>query len=187
MVWNEWARNWDIPQQVSFDPSNKSLTAMDHDFGANNKTLLTFNDGTKIAASMVLACDGTFSTVRTLQSDTATGTINATKPFLIDEQKTVWRGTAPNINTRGMSTFYIAQDEANVKGATANIFPAGRTTDGSSLSIIMPTSLPGRATGSEDARQRLKQALASLDVPIEPALLEAVEDVDYMLEYVRGL
>jgi hypothetical protein len=37
----------------------------------------------------------------------------------------VWRGTAPNINTRGMSTFFIAQDEANVKGATANIFPAG--------------------------------------------------------------
>jgi hypothetical protein len=53
----------------------------------------------------------------------------------------------------------------------------------SSLSIIMPTSLPGRARGSEDARQRLKQALASLDVPVEPALLEAVEDVDYMLEH----
>jgi hypothetical protein len=52
-----------------------------------------------------------------------------------------------------------------------------------SLSIIMPTSLPGRARGSEDARQRLKQALASLDVPIEPALLEAVEDVDYKLEH----
>jgi hypothetical protein len=52
-----------------------------------------------------------------------------------------------------------------------------------SLSIIMPTSLPGRATGSEDAQQRLKQALASLDVPIEPALLEAVEDVDYKLEH----
>lgn len=38
---------------------NKSLSAMDHDFGANNKTLLTFSDGTKIAASIVLACDGT--------------------------------------------------------------------------------------------------------------------------------
>ena len=156
--------------------TNTSLVSVDPNYSEDG-ALLTFEDGTEVVASTVLACDGTFSTVRKCLDH---GNDN---PVLVDEGKTVWRGTAPNIDTRGESTFYIAQEEAKTKGATANIFPAGRTTGGSSLSIIMPTSLPGRAKGSEDARQRLKEALAALNVPIAGALMDAIDDVEYMLEH----
>ena len=155
--------------------TNTSVASIDPTY-SDAGTLLTFDDGSQVVASTVLACDGTFSTVRKCLDRTD-------KPVLFDERKTVWRGTAPNINTCGESTFYIAQEEAKAIGATANIFPAGRTTDGSSLSIIMPTTLPGRATGSEDARRRLKEALAALEIPIDDVLLGAIDDVEYMLEH----
>jgi len=172
---------------------NSVLVSVDPTYNNNSSVLLTFADGSKVAASTVLACDGTFSTIRkcleyvdhtTTNDDADTTSRKLATPVLVDERKTVWRGIAPNIDTKGKSTFFVAQDEAKVTGGTAALFPAGRTTDGSSLSIILPSScIEGRANGSDDARRQLKVALNALGVPIDDSLMETIDDVEYMIEH----
>ena len=166
--------------------TNTSLVSVDPTYNNNSSVLLTFTDGSRVAASTVLACDGTFSTIRKcLEYDNNDGHPTAGRSkVLVNEQKSVWRGTAPHIETKGRNTFFVAQDEAKGSGGTAVLFPAGRTTPGSSLSIILPsTNVNGRAKGSDDARRRLKAALKALEVPIADSLMEAIDDVDVMLEH----
>jgi 2-polyprenyl-6-methoxyphenol hydroxylase-like FAD-dependent oxidoreductase len=155
---------------ISIDPASKT-----------DRVLLTFSDGTEVAASAVLACDGTFSTVRKsldrFENQRSNGSNDGKKPVLINEGKTVFRGTAPNIAPHGIATFYATV------GVTGCVFPAGRTTDGSALSVIMPTSVGGRAVDTDDTRTRLKEALAKLNAPIDKDLMEVIDDVDNMIEH----
>ena len=166
--------------------TNASLVSLDPTYKNNSRTLLTFADGSQVAASTVLACDGTFSTVRKCLEDSDgedTNTVAVPAAPLVDMQKTVWRGTAPDIDTRGKGIFFVAQDQAKVTGGTGCLFPAGRNTPGSSLSIILPYNQTSRANGSEDARRRLTNALAELEVPIDRSLQDAIDNVEYMLEH----
>lgn len=159
---------------------NTSLISVDP-VSKTDRVLLTFSDGTEVAASAVLACDGTFSTVRKsldqFEDQRSNGMNDGKKPTLINEEKTVFRGTAPNIAPGGIGTFYATV------GVTGSVFPAGRTTDGSAISVIVPTSLDGRAVDTDDARTRLKENLAKLDAPIDKDFMEVIDDVDNMIEH----
>lgn len=73
----------------------------------------------KCRARLVLACDGTSSTVRRLS--TAPAVVADRQRLLIDEGKSVWRGIAP-IDARGRATFYKGE-----AGQSALLFPAGRS------------------------------------------------------------
>jgi 2-polyprenyl-6-methoxyphenol hydroxylase-like FAD-dependent oxidoreductase len=145
--------------------------------------LLTFDGGKQVSASLVIACDGTFSKVRECLDKTKTASFQ-TEPFLLDQHKTLWRGTAPTVDAKNIVTFYVAMPQGSGQGesATCCIFPAGRTTPGSSISIIM-ASVPGRALSSDDARKRLDSALAKLRVPIDVLVRRTIDGVDHMLEH----
>lgn len=147
----------------------------------DDRVLLTFQDGTRVSAAIVLACDGTFSTIRKCLEEKSSSL--PSKPFLIDEHRTVWRGTAPNIDAKNIATFYVASPRGSGEGesATACIFPAGKTTPGASISIVMPT-VPGRASDSEEARVRLKSALAKFGT-IDGDILKTIDGVEHMLEH----
>jgi 2-polyprenyl-6-methoxyphenol hydroxylase-like FAD-dependent oxidoreductase len=164
--------------------SNMTLVELDTT-KYKDRVALTFADGTQACASLVLACDGAFSTVRKcLNKDTD----RPHAPFLLDENRTVWRGTAADVNVHNMATFYVTSVRGSGQGAsaTAAVFPAGQSTPGTSCSIIMP-SVPGRAVDPDDARRRLNAALARFE-PIDPILRETIDGIDYLLEhklYVR--
>jgi len=68
----------------------------------------------KVYAKHVLACDGTMSTVRSVLPNEP--------DVLLSENKSVWRGRAPNIDTNGEATFF--RDTEN--GRSGLIFPAGK-------------------------------------------------------------
>ena len=163
--------------------TNSKLVSVDPTSRSDKRVLLTFADGRKVAASTVLACDGTFSSVRKQleRFEEETGQ-SRNKPVLVDEKRTVWRGTVPSISAKGVGTFFIAQKEAKVQGATGCLFPAGGAADGSSLAIIAPT-MSGRATSTEDARERLKKVLAGFEVPIAEELEAAIDAAEIMLEH----
>jgi 2-polyprenyl-6-methoxyphenol hydroxylase-like FAD-dependent oxidoreductase len=147
------------------------------------RVLLTFDGGKQVSASLVIACDGAFSKVRECLDKIKTASL-PTEPFLLDQHKTVWRGTAPTVDAKNIATFYVASPQGSGEGesATCCIFPAGRTTPGSSISIIM-ASVPGRASSSDDARKRLDSALAKLGVPIDDLVRRTIDGVDHMLEH----
>ena len=164
--------------------TNSKLVSVDPTSRSDKRVLLTFADGRKVAATTVLACDGTFSSVRKqLEKFEEASGQSRSKPVLIDEKRTVWRGTVPSISAKGVGTFFIAQKEAKAQGATGCLFPAGGAADGSSLAIIAPTSVSGRATSTEDARERLKKVLSEFEVPIAEELKEAIDAAETMLEH----
>ena len=169
--------------------SNMTLTDVRTANDDQESVQLTFQDGTQVRASIVLACDGTFSKVRKCleqqQEQQSTNISNRMSPFLIDEHRTVWRGTAPHVDSHGRATFYVAAPRGSSQAdsaATAATFPAGLSVPGTAVSIILP-SVSGRATSSDDARARLHGALRQLGENVDPDLIHVIDDVDYMLEH----
>jgi hypothetical protein len=80
----------------------------------NDAVTLRFTTGsgeTEVRAKLVLACDGTDSTVRALSPDPAC--------LLDDEGKSLWRGTAPTVDCEGVSSLYRSA------GVTVGVNPAG--------------------------------------------------------------
>ena len=80
----------------------------------NDAVTLRFSTGsgeTEVRAKLVLACDGTHSTVRALSPDPAC--------LLDDEGKSIWRGTAPTVDCEGVSSLYRSA------GVTVGVNPAG--------------------------------------------------------------
>ena len=103
-----------------------------------------------VTASVVLACDGTRSTVRSLSPR---GYRN--DDVLVDEGKSVWRGIAPDVDLKGACT--VLRDTNRSDGALAITFPAGGG-GGASWTVAAPRT-EGYSRSSEEARRRL---LASL-------------------------
>ncbi len=66
--------------------------------------LLTFDGGKQVSASLVIACDDTFSKVREYLDKTKTASLPI-EPFLLDRHKTVWRGTASTVDAKNIATF----------------------------------------------------------------------------------
>jgi len=166
--------------------SKTSLVSVDPACREDGRVLLKFSDGTEVAASTVLACDGTFSTVRkslAKYEEKVAASNKMNQPVILDEELTAWRGMIPSIERNGTATFFSAQKEANIIGATATLFPASGTVGGSSLAIMAPTKVTGRAKDTEDARKRLKKFLKSLKVPIDQELLEAINEANVILEH----
>lgn len=165
--------------------TNARLFSVDPASRSDGRVLLTFQDGRKVAASTVLACDGTFSSVRKcleIFEDENNSEKFRERHALIDEKKTVWRGNVPSIGTRGIATFFIAQKEAKVK-VSGVLFPASGKAGGTSLAIIAPTTLSGRAKNTEDARERLKKVLVDCGFAIDAQLMECIDAAETMLEH----
>ena len=117
-------------------------------------------------AKVVLACDGTRSAVRRLLPD------ESDDELLVSEGRSVWRGQAPSLDTRGAATFYKEGD------CSALVFPAG-SGQGSSWSFIAPVA-EGRAESPEEARARLSEALPA---PLDATLQAAIDGSQSVLEH----
>jgi len=125
---------------------------------------LSFQDATTEAqaptrivhARYVVACDGTQSRTRALLPD---------EPYiLLAENKSVWRGVAPNIDSQGKATMYQSDGaDPATAGRSALIFPGGKGA-GSSWTIISDVddaSARKSATDAE-ARRRVLTVVASM-------------------------
>ena len=108
-----------------------------------------------VCAKIVLACDGTRSTVRALSPEPSR---------LLDEGKSVWRGIAETVDCDGQATFYQGDS-----GESGLIFPAGLG-HGSSWTVIAP-AVDGRSATNEDAQRRLAAALPD---ETDPPLLQVI-------------
>ena len=143
--------------------SGSTLESLD---AGTDDVRLGFGGGDEVRAKVVLACDGTRSAVRRLlpgESD---------DELLLSEGRSVWRGQAPTLDTRGAATFYKDGDCSGL------VFPAG-TGQGSSWSFIAPAA-DGRAATSEEARERLAKALPS---PLDATLQTAIDASASVLEH----
>jgi 2-polyprenyl-6-methoxyphenol hydroxylase-like FAD-dependent oxidoreductase len=103
---------------------------------------LTFENQEKRAqAKHVFACNGTNSRVRSLLPNEP--------DVLLSENKSAWRGVAPNVQSFGEATFYRGPDD----GRSALVFPGGKEA-GSSWTVISDAK-PGKSKSVEEARERL--------------------------------
>lgn len=127
---------------------------------------LGFDDGDEVVARVVLACDGARSACRRLLP-------SEPDDLLVDELKSVWRGTAPELDTRGEATFYKDDD-----GRSGLVFPAGAG-QGSSWTVIADT-VAGRSRTSDEARARLAAALPDYD--LDTTLRRAIEAAPLVIE-----
>ena len=119
----------------------------------------------QVEATVVLACDGTRSVCRRLLP-------SEPDDLLIDEKRSVWRGQATDLDTRGEATFY--KDEG---GRSGLLFPAGAG-QGSSWTFISD-SVAGRSQSSDEARARL---LASLPAELDATLRHAIDASPLIIE-----
>ena len=130
-----------------------------------------------VHAKLVLACDGVSSAVRALSTSPATAAHR--EQLLCDEGKSVWRGIAPSVDCHGVATFYRGE-----AGRSALLFPAGRS-KGSAWTIIT-TSIDGRASTSDEARRRLREAVSQEAVSQEAVSQEAVSQEAVSQEAMAG-
>jgi 2-polyprenyl-6-methoxyphenol hydroxylase-like FAD-dependent oxidoreductase len=81
--------------------SGHALIALAVDDDAVTLRFTTGSGETAVRAQLVLACDGSRSTVRELSPDPA---------CLLDQGKSVWRGMAPTVDCGGVATTYIGSN-----------------------------------------------------------------------------
>jgi len=137
--------------------------------GDNDTVSLCFttsneNQEEQLEVKVVLACDGTRSTVRSLASEP--------EDVLLDEGLSVWRGLAASVQSQGTTTWY-----RGASGQSGLIFPAGKDC-GSSWTVIAPV-VSGRSTTKEEAISRLKAALPS---DTDPLLLDTINKSETIIE-----
>ena len=80
-----------------------------------------------VRSKFLFACAGTKSVVRSI--------LPKEPDVLLSEDKSVWRGMAPNIDVKGKATFYRGVATDDTAGRSALIFPGGRNA-GSSLVML---------------------------------------------------
>ena len=114
-----------------------------------------------VEARVVLACDGTRSSIRELAPRGARG-----EQVLIDEGKSVWRGIAPGVDLKGACTFLRDMKRAP-NGALAITFPAAGEEGGASWTVTAP-KVEGYARTSDEARNRLRAVLPPLAKDASP-------------------
>ena len=134
---------------------------------------LTFESGAAVEARVVLACDGTRSSVRELAPRGARG-----EQVLVDEGKSVWRGIAPGADLKGACTFLRDMKRAP-NGALAITRPAGGKEGGTSWAVTAP-KVEGYARTSDEARKRLRTVLPQLakDAPPDAPLAKLLRCID---------
>jgi 2-polyprenyl-6-methoxyphenol hydroxylase-like FAD-dependent oxidoreductase len=111
----------------------------------------------KVRAKYIFACDGVKSQVRSILPNEP--------DILLAEDKSVWRGLAPNIYTSGKATFYRGSassddDSNNTSGRSGLIFPAGKNA-GSSWTVISDVE-DKRSTSEEESRKRVLKVIESM-------------------------
>jgi len=103
-------------------------------------------------ARHVVACDGIKSKVRS---------ILPTEPDVLQaENKSVWRGLAPNISTSGKATFYRGLSDSTTAGRSGLIFPGGKNV-GSSWTVISDIE-DQRSNSEEESRRRVLKVIESM-------------------------
>jgi salicylate hydroxylase len=126
---------------------------------------LTFeNQEKRIQAKYVFACDGTNSRVRSLLPNEP--------DVLLSENKSVWRGVAPNVQSFGKAIFYRGAND----GRSALVFPGGKDA-GSSWTVISDAK-PGKSKSVEEARERLLAVTTDCD----DFLKRAIDDSPIIIE-----
>jgi len=102
----------------------------------------------KARARHIVACDGIKSKVRSILPNEP--------DVLLAENKSVWRGLAPNISTSGKATFYTGVSA----GRSGLIFPGGKNT-GSSWTVISDVE-DQRTNSEEESRRRVLNVVQSM-------------------------
>ena len=115
-------------------------------------------------AKYIFACDGTNSRVRSLLLNEP--------DILLSENKSVWRGVAPNVQSFGKAIFYLGAND----GRSALVFPGGKGA-GSSWTVIS-NAKPGKSQTREEARERLLAVTADCD----DILKRAIDDSPIIIE-----
>lgn len=119
-----------------------------------------------IQTRFLFACDGTKSQVRSL--------LPKEPDILVSEQKSVWRGVAPNIDCHGKATFYRDTDRSGL------VFPAGKEA-GSSWTVISPITQDGSKSQSDaQARERVLQVIQDCQ---DDNLFRAIHDSPIVIEH----
>jgi 2-polyprenyl-6-methoxyphenol hydroxylase-like FAD-dependent oxidoreductase len=127
--------------------------------------LIFENQEKRVRAKYVFACDGTNSRVRSLLPNEP--------DILLSENKSVWRGVAPNVQSFGKAIFYRGEND----GRSALVFPGGKNA-GSSWTVISDAK-PGRSQTPEEARERL---LAAVTSGCDDILKRAIDDSPIIIE-----
>ena len=117
-------------------------------------TLINTQNGEekKVRAKYLFACDGTKSKVRSVLPNEP--------DILLAENKSVWRGMAPNVSTSGKATFFIGKSDSDTAGRSALIFPGGKDA-GSSWTVISDIE-NGKSTSTEEARKRVLKVIDTM-------------------------
>ena len=138
---------------------------------------LTFQSGgaalRTVEARVVLACDGTRSSVRELAPRGARG-----EQVLVDEGQSVWRGIAQGVDLKG-ACIVLRDMKRAPDSALAIMFPAGGEGGGTSWTVATP-KVEGYARTSDEARNRLRAVLPPLakDAPPDAPLAKLWRCID---------
>ena len=119
---------------------------------------LTFESGAAVRtveARVVLACDGTRSSVRELAPRGA-----RSEQVLVDEGKSLWRGIAQGVDLKG-ACLVLRDMKRAPDGALTIMFPAAGEGGGTSWTVAAP-KVEGYARTSDEARSRLRAVLPPL-------------------------
>ena len=130
---------------------------------------LTFQSDTsrfKVRSKYLFACDGSKSVVRSL--------LPKEPNILISENRSVWRGLAPNIVTNGKALYF----RGSAKEGVASVFPTGKQV-GSSWTVISD-EVSGKSESSEESKKRVLQVLSSMDD--FPFWEKIIADTDIIIE-----
>jgi 2-polyprenyl-6-methoxyphenol hydroxylase-like FAD-dependent oxidoreductase len=127
----------------------------------------------KVRTKYVFACDGTNSKVRSILPNEP--------DILLSENKSVWRGMAPNIPT-STATFYRGQPASDTAGRSALIFPGGKNA-GSSWTVISDVE-DGRANTDEESRRRVLKVVETMGTNSEnyKRMKQVIDDSNIIIE-----
>lgn len=106
-----------------------------------------------VRSKFLFACDGTKSVVRSI--------LPKEPDVLLSEDKSVWRGVAPNIDAKGKATFYRGVATDDTAGRSALIFPGGRNA-GSSWTVISDV-VDGKSESLDEAKERVLRVLKTMN------------------------
>mmetsp|Transcript_13681 Transcript_13681/g.20828 ORF Transcript_13681/g.20828 Transcript_13681/m.20828 type:complete len:455 (-) Transcript_13681:178-1542(-) len=106
----------------------------------------------KVRAKNIVACDGVKSKVRSILPNEPN--------VLLAEEKSVWRGLAPNISTSGKATFFRGARDTNTSGRSGLIFPGGKNA-GTSWTVISDVE-DQRSESHEESKRRVMKVIESM-------------------------
>ena len=167
--------NLEYIQSLSTGTSSSSSSSQDDDEARFELIFKNAESGEemKVRTKYVFACDGTNSKVRSIlpnEPDT-----------LLSENKSVWRGMAPNIPT-STATFYRGQQDSDTAGRSALIFPGGKSA-GSSWTVISDVE-DERANTEEESRRRVLKVVETMGTNSEnyKRMKQVIDDSNIIIE-----